>query len=89
MPNMLPSTLNTTAGRAARVEAPSLRLSAWLNPLKFNSDTGLCFRQDIVRPFLDQYLKEGAPKADIVAVTAFETGRILAPLARLASRLRE
>src|ERR1039458_5745389 len=29
MPNMLPSTLSTTAGGASRVEAPSLRLSAW------------------------------------------------------------
>ena len=26
------------------------------------------------RPFLDQYLKDGAPKADIAPVTAFETG---------------
>ena len=29
MPNMLPSTLSTTAGGASRAEAPSLRLSAW------------------------------------------------------------
>ena len=28
----------------------------------------------ILRPFLDQYLKDGAPKADIAPVTAFETG---------------
>ncbi|HLO06160.1 MAG TPA: CocE/NonD family hydrolase [Terriglobales bacterium] len=45
-----------------------------LGALKFNSDTGLYFRQNILRPFLDQYLKDGAPKADIPPVAAFETG---------------
>ncbi len=45
-----------------------------LGALKFNSDTGLYFRQNILRPFLDQYLKDGASKADIPPVTAFETG---------------
>ena len=42
--------------------------------MKFNSDTGLYFRENILRPFLDQYLKNGAPKADVAPVTAFETG---------------
>ena len=45
-----------------------------LGPLRFNSDTGLYFRQQILRPFLDQYLKDGAPKADTAPVMAFETG---------------
>ncbi len=45
-----------------------------LGALKFNSDTGLYFRQNILRPFLDQYLKDGAPKADVPPVSAFETG---------------
>jgi hypothetical protein len=45
-----------------------------LGALKFNSDTGLTFRQEILRPFLDQYLKDGAPRADIAPVMAFETG---------------
>src|SRR6202022_616298 len=45
-----------------------------LGPLKFNSDTALYFRREILRPFLDQYLKDGAPKPDIQPVTAFETG---------------
>lgn len=45
-----------------------------LGALKFNSDTALHFRREILRPFLDQYLKEGAPKADVSPVTAFETG---------------
>src|ERR1700732_4696626 len=45
-----------------------------LGPLKFNSDTALYFRREILRPFLDQYLKDDAPKADIAPVMAFETG---------------
>ena len=45
-----------------------------LGALKFGSDTGLYFRENILRPFLDQYLKDGAPKADVAPVTAFETG---------------
>jgi uncharacterized protein len=45
-----------------------------LGALKFNSDTGLYFRTKILRPFLDRYLKDGAPKADIAPVSAFETG---------------
>jgi uncharacterized protein len=45
-----------------------------LGPLKFSSDTALTFRQEILRPFLDHYLKDGAPKADISPVVAFETG---------------
>src|SRR6202453_2643002 len=45
-----------------------------LGPIKFNSDTALYFRREILRPFLDQYLKDGAPKADVPNVLAFETG---------------
>jgi putative CocE/NonD family hydrolase len=45
-----------------------------LGALKFASDTALYFRQQILRPFLDQYLKDGAPKAEVAPVTAFETG---------------
>jgi putative CocE/NonD family hydrolase len=45
-----------------------------LGALKFSSDTALTFRQEVLRPFLAQYLKDGAPKADIAPVTAFETG---------------
>jgi uncharacterized protein len=45
-----------------------------LGALKFNTDTGLYFRQEILRPFLDRYLKDGPPKADIAPVNAFETG---------------
>ncbi len=46
-----------------------------LGALKFGSDTGLFFRKRILRPFLDQYLKDGAPKANVPPVSAFETGR--------------
>ena len=42
--------------------------------IKFNSDTGLYFREKILGPFLAQYLKDGAPKADVAPVSAFETG---------------
>jgi hypothetical protein len=45
-----------------------------LGALKFNSDTGLYFRREILRPFLDQYLKDGAPQAGVPPVSAFETG---------------
>jgi len=45
-----------------------------LGRLKFGIDTGLYFREEILRPFLAQYLKDGAPKADVAPVTAFETG---------------
>ncbi len=45
-----------------------------LGRLRFGMDTGLYFRRNILLPFLDQYLKDGAPKADVAPVTAFETG---------------
>src|SRR6267142_725984 len=51
-----------------------IRDGSTLGALKFNSDTALTFRQEILRPFLDQYLKDRAPKADVAPVTAFETG---------------
>ncbi|HEY4291985.1 hypothetical protein [Luteibacter sp.] len=41
---------------------------------KRGSDTGTAFRQQILRPFLAQYLKDDAPKADIASVNAFVTG---------------
>ena len=45
-----------------------------LGAIKFNSDTALYFRQEILRPFLDHYLKDDAPKMDVAPVSAFETG---------------
>ena len=51
-----------------------IRDGSTLGALKFNSDTALTFRREVLRPFLDQYLKDGAPKADIPPVLTFETG---------------
>jgi len=51
-----------------------IRDGSALGAIKFNSDTALTFRREILRPFLDQYLKEGAPKANVSPVVAFETG---------------
>lgn len=51
-----------------------IRDGSSLGAIKFNSDTALTFRRDILRPFLDHYLKDDAPKMDIAPVTAFETG---------------
>jgi uncharacterized protein len=45
-----------------------------LGALKFGSDTALTFRREVLRPFLDHHLKDGAPKTDVAPVTAFETG---------------
>ena len=45
-----------------------------LGVLHFNSDTGLYFRQEILRPFLARYLKDGAPQSEVAPVNAFETG---------------
>ncbi|HWF03507.1 MAG TPA: CocE/NonD family hydrolase, partial [Candidatus Angelobacter sp.] len=44
-----------------------------LGALKFSSDTGLYFRREILKAFLDQYLK-GEPVKKVSAVSAFETG---------------
>jgi len=52
----------------------AIREGSSLGALKFGSDTSLYWRQEVLRPFLDQYLKEGAPKANVAPVTAFETG---------------
>jgi putative CocE/NonD family hydrolase len=51
-----------------------IREASQLGAIRFSSDTGLHFRREILGPFLAAYLKDGAPKADIAAVTAFETG---------------
>jgi putative CocE/NonD family hydrolase len=46
-----------------------------LGAIRFGSDTGTWFRQNVLRPFLDHYLKDDAPADPQVAkVTAFETG---------------
>jgi len=52
----------------------AIRDGGSLGAIRFDADTALAFRRDVLRPFLDQYLKEGAPAAGIAPVTAFETG---------------
>ena len=51
-----------------------IREGSALGAVRFDADTSLWFRRNILRPFLDQYLKDGAPKADVAPVMAFETG---------------
>jgi putative CocE/NonD family hydrolase len=45
-----------------------------LGAIRFTSDTSHYFRQEILRPFLDQYLQEDEPQADLAPVIAYETG---------------
>src|SRR5262249_5753628 len=45
-----------------------------LGPLKWDGDTALQFRRDVLRPFFDQYLKTGARKADTPPVFIYNTG---------------
>jgi putative CocE/NonD family hydrolase len=51
-----------------------IREGSSLGAIKFDSDTALYFRREILRPFLDHYLKDEAPKLNPSPVTAFETG---------------
>ncbi len=45
-----------------------------LGAIRFGSDTGTWFRQNVLRPFLDRYLKDNAQSTQIAPVTSFETG---------------
>jgi uncharacterized protein len=45
-----------------------------IGAIKFDSDTAAYFRENLVRPFFDHFLKDDAPPADLAPVTAFETG---------------
>jgi len=45
-----------------------------LGPLKWDGDTALQYRRDVLKPFFDQYLKDGAPKADTPHVFIYNTG---------------
>ncbi|MGO9436966.1 MAG: CocE/NonD family hydrolase [Terracidiphilus sp.] len=48
--------------------------AASLGAIRFGSDTGTWFRQNVLRPFLDHYLKDDAPAMQIAPVTVYETG---------------
>ncbi|CTP84350.1 glutaryl-7-ACA acylase [Xanthomonas translucens pv. arrhenatheri] len=45
-----------------------------LGALKFDGDTALQFRRDVLKPFFDQYLVDGAAKADTPPVFIYNTG---------------
>jgi len=45
-----------------------------LGALKFDGDTARQFRHDVLKPFFDQYLVDGAPKADTPPVLVYNTG---------------
>jgi hypothetical protein len=45
-----------------------------LGPLRWEGDTALQFRRDVLKPFFDQYLKDGAAKADTPPVLIYNTG---------------
>jgi len=45
-----------------------------LGAIRFNSDTGLYFRTQILAPFLAHYLQDDAPVSHVAPVTAFVTG---------------
>ena len=45
-----------------------------LGPLKWDGDTALQFRRDVLKPFFDHYLKTGSPKADTPHVFIYNTG---------------
>lgn len=45
-----------------------------LGRLNWDGDTALQYRRDVLRPFFDQYLKDGAPKADVPAAVIYNTG---------------
>ncbi|WP_332772447.1 CocE/NonD family hydrolase [Phenylobacterium sp.] len=45
-----------------------------LGALKFAGDTATEFRREVMKPFLDEHLRPGAPKADTPPVFIYETG---------------
>jgi putative CocE/NonD family hydrolase len=45
-----------------------------LGPLKFDGDTALQVRRDVIEPFLAGHLKDGTPPADLAPALVFETG---------------
>jgi putative CocE/NonD family hydrolase len=45
-----------------------------LGAIRFNSNTSQTFEREVLRPFLDHYLKDDAPASNVAPVTAFETG---------------
>ena len=48
---------------------------ASLGAFKWDGDTALQFRRDVLLPFFNQYLKDGAPKADTPPVLIYDPGQ--------------
>jgi putative CocE/NonD family hydrolase len=46
-----------------------------LGAFKWDGDTALQFRRDVLLPFFNQYLKDGAPKADTPPVLIYDPGQ--------------
>lgn len=51
-----------------------IQTASSIGALKFGSDTGTHFQREVLRPFLDHFLKDDAPKLTVAPVTAYETG---------------
>jgi uncharacterized protein len=45
-----------------------------LGAIRFNSDTSLYFRENVLAPFLAKYLKDDASAPEVASVTAYESG---------------
>lgn len=52
----------------------STRDGSSIGALRWGQDTAAHFRREILMPFLESHLREGAPRADTPNVYAFETG---------------
>ena len=48
--------------------------AASLGRLNWDGDTALQYRQQVLRPFFDRYLKDGAPAAEVPAAFIYNTG---------------
>jgi putative CocE/NonD family hydrolase len=54
--------------------AKSWEAAATMGAIPLGSDTGTYFRENILRPFLAQYLKDDAPTAGVAPVNAYVSG---------------
>jgi putative CocE/NonD family hydrolase len=73
------TTANTDRSRVFLVMGPwshgqMIEDGSSLGAIRFGTDTAAYFRRTLLRPFLDWHLVEGAPRPELAAVTAYETG---------------
>jgi putative CocE/NonD family hydrolase len=80
-----PAVYRALAPQAAGTDLLHLVIGPWrhsgvnyegrsLGPLDFEGDTALQFRRDVMKPFLDKYLKDGAPQVATPPVLTYATG---------------